>query len=74
MNYDPDYGPYTGHPMDPRTPPPDPEWEAIELAIYDAVSGLEDTQGDMDRGVLSKAAARRILRGIAQRLTEAVKC
>ena len=71
MTYDPDYGPYMGHPMDPRTPPPDPEWEDIEASIDDAISSLEDVMYDIDRGVLSKTAARRILEGIAKRLEAA---
>lgn len=54
--YDPDYGPYTGHPMDPRTPEPSEEelmadlssqWiRELEDLDLDSMSSIEDVPNE----------------------------
>ena len=54
MSFDPDYGPYRGHPQDPRTPDDDAareEWESF-VAFVDIIDEgeIEDILAELLRG------------------------
>ena len=59
--FDAEYGPYLGHPMDPRTPEADgDEVEAIEDAIKDAREWLQMAETAAYRGDWPAARQRLI--------------
>lgn len=62
---DPDYGPYTGHPMDPRT---EPDEEADEL-----VARLDEAENclRMARQALAMAKPEQSLQAVRSLMTEA---